>query len=135
WECPYTNPRDMEFDGEYFWFVAFEIAKIYKMKLIITDVETQDNLLVQDFYLYQNYPNPFNPGTIISWQSPVGSHQTIKVFDVLGNEITTLVDEYKPAGSYNVEFTINNLQLSSGVYFYQLKADSFVETKKMILLR
>jgi hypothetical protein len=57
-----------------------------------------------DFTLYQNHPNPFNPSTRISWQSPVGSHQTLKVFDVLGNEIATLVDDYKLAGNYEVEF-------------------------------
>ena len=86
-----------------------------------------------DFILEQNYPNPFNPSTKISWQSPVGSHQTLKVFDVLGNEIATLVDEYKPAGRYEVEF--NAAVLPSGVYFYQLRAGTFVETKKMILIR
>lgn len=89
--------------------------------------------LPETFNLFQNYPNPFNPSTKISWQSPVGSHQTLKVFDVLGNEIANLVDEYKPAGTYEVEF--NAIKLSSGVYFYKLQAGSFVETKKMILLR
>jgi predicted 3-demethylubiquinone-9 3-methyltransferase (glyoxalase superfamily) len=85
------------------------------------------------YYLYQNYPNPFNPGTNISWQSPVGSWQTLKVFDVLGNEIATLIDEYKPAGRYKVEFF--TASLTSGVYFYQLRAGKFVETKKMIFLK
>ncbi len=87
------------------------------------------------FALDQNYPNPFNPSTKISWQSPVSSHQTLKIYDVLGKEIATLVDEYKEAGTYNVEFTINNLQLSSGIYFYKLQAGSFIETKKMILMK
>lgn len=86
-----------------------------------------------EFTLEQNYPNPFNPSTKISWQSPVGSHQTIKVFDVLGNEIATLVDGYKPAGSYEVEFDASSF--SSGVYFYQLKTGDFVQTRKMILIR
>jgi hypothetical protein len=85
------------------------------------------------FTLYQNYPNPFNPSTKISWQSSVSSWQTLKVYDVLGNEIATLVDEYKPAGNYEVDF--NAIALSSGVYFYKLQAGSFAETKKMILLR
>jgi hypothetical protein len=86
-----------------------------------------------EFALEQNYPNPFNPSTKISWQSPVGSHQTIKVYDVLGNEVATLVDEYKNAGRYEVEF--NAINLSSGVYFYQIQAGEFVKTKKMILIR
>jgi hypothetical protein len=85
------------------------------------------------FSLEQNYPNPFNPTTKISWQSSVGSWQTIKVYDVLGNEVATLVNEQKPAGSYEVEF--DGSALPSGAYFYQLKTGSFIETKKMVLLR
>lgn len=94
----------------------------------------------ESFELQQNYPNPFNPGTKISWQSPVASWQTIKVFDVLGNEIATLVDEYKSAGNYEVEFnsvshTREGGNLTSGIYFYQLKTGEYLETKKMILLK
>jgi photosystem II stability/assembly factor-like uncharacterized protein len=85
------------------------------------------------FSLEQNYPNPFNPSTKISWQSQVGNWQTLKVYDVLGNEVATLVDEYKAAGKYDIEFDATGL--NSGVYFYQLRAGSFVETKKMILLK
>jgi hypothetical protein len=80
--------------------------------------------------LFQNYPNQFNPSTTIHWQSPVGSHQTIKVFDVLGNEIATLVDEFKPGGSYKVKFN-----LTSGIYFYLQKAGEFINIKKMMLMR
>jgi hypothetical protein len=89
------------------------------------------------FSLSQNYPNPFNPSTKISWQSPVSGHQTIKVFDVLGNQIATLVDEYKPAGSYEVEFNASSgiRNLVSGIYFYQLKAGDYINTKKMLLLK
>ena len=87
----------------------------------------------EEFILQQNYPNPFNPTTTISWQSPIGSHQTIKVYDVLGNEVATLVDEYLPVGSFKVEFNAEGL--SSGIYFYKLQAGSFVETKKMVLLK
>ena len=88
---------------------------------------------VNEFYLFQNSPNPFNPSTKISWHSPVNSLQTLKVYDVLGNEISTLVDEVKPAGSYEVEFSADGL--TSGIYFYKLQAGSFVETKKMILMK
>jgi hypothetical protein len=73
------------------------------------------------------------PSTKISWQSPVGSWQTLKVFDVLGNEIATLVDEYKPAGSYEVEF--NGGSFASGLYLYKLTADVFVATRKMLLIK
>jgi hypothetical protein len=85
------------------------------------------------FTLFQNYPNPFNPCTKISWQSPASNRQTIKVYDVLGNEVAVLVNEIKPAGYYEVEF--DGSKLTSGVYFYQLKVGNFVEMKKMILLR
>ncbi len=90
------------------------------------------------YNLYQNYPNPFNPSTIISWQSPVGSWQILKVFDFLGKEVSTLVDEYKPAGSYEVEFNIHSdggQNLSSGIYFYQLWAGDYVATRKMLLIK
>jgi len=106
-------------------------------------VNVEDELTFQRpiaFHLLQNYPNPFNPSTKISWQSLVGSYQTLKVYDVLGNEIVTLVDDFKPAGSYEINFNAGGL--SSGIYFYRiaihsdkLTAGSFVETKKMILLR
>ena len=88
--------------------------------------------------LEQNYPNPFNPSTKIRWHSPFSSHQTLKVYDVLGNEIATLVDEYKIAGITEVEFNLetgNIPSLTSGIYFYQLIAGNRVETKKMLLLK
>ncbi len=85
------------------------------------------------FSLSQNYPNPFNPSTAISYQLPANSFATLKVYDVLGGEIVTLVNEEKPAGLYEVEFDAS--EFGSGVYFYQLKAGSFIETKKMVLLR
>jgi plastocyanin len=93
----------------------------------------EDVLDLNDFALYQNYPNPFNPITKIRWQSPISGHQTLKIFDVLGNIVTTLVDEYRNAGSYEVEF--NAKEFSSGIYFYQLKAGEFIETKKLTLLK
>ena len=104
-----------------------------------TDVEDFHPLPL-DYQLHQNYPNPFNPSTTISWHSPEGSWQTIKVFDVLGNEVTTLVNEELPAGEYELGFNSNHLSrkggtLTSGIYFYQLKACSFIQTKKMILIR
>jgi hypothetical protein len=85
------------------------------------------------FSLGQNYPNPFNPNTLISYQLPTGSNTVLKVYDILGSEAATLVNEYKPAGRYEVEFS--GAALPSGVYFYQIQAGSFVSTKKMILLK
>jgi hypothetical protein len=93
----------------------------------------------------QNYPNPFNPTTKIKYTLPsvetrhASSLQMIslKVFDILGNEIATLVNEEKPAGTYEVKFGRNliNKVLTSGVYFYRLQAGTFIETKKMLLLK
>lgn len=99
----------------------------------VLPVEQTINGIPEEFSLEQNYPNPFNPGTKISWQSPVGSHQTLKVFDLLGNEVATLVNEEKPVGSYEVEFDAS--KLSSGIYFYRLQAGNFIQTKKMLLLK
>jgi hypothetical protein len=85
------------------------------------------------FSLSRNYPNPFNPGTAISYQLPVNSFVTLKVYDVLGNEVATLVNEEKQVGEYEIEF--DGSTLTSGIYFYQLQAGSFVETKKMMLMK
>jgi len=89
------------------------------------------------FSLSQNYPNPFNPSTKISWQSPVGSWQTLKVYDILGNEVATLVNEYRNPGNYEVDFqsSVGSRRLANGVYFYRLQVGDFIETKKMILLK
>lgn len=100
---------------------------------ITTELDDQELINPNDFVLYQNYPNPFNPSTKISWQSPVGSWHTLNVFDMLGNEVVTLVDEFKPAGTYSVQFKIEDL--TSGVYIYRLQAGDFVQTKKMLFIK
>ena len=91
----------------------------------------------KEFALYQNHPNPFNPTTTIRFNIPdVGSglaQTVLKVFDILGNEVATLLNDYKPVGTYEVNFDASHL--SSGVYFYQLKAGNFTQTRKMILLK
>jgi hypothetical protein len=99
---------------------------------LITSVENI-NEVVRDFYLDQNYPNPFNPSTTINFSVPSSEFVTLKVFDVLGNEVATLVNEEKPVGSYEVNFNASNL--ASGIYFYTLQAGKFTETKKLILLK
>jgi len=98
----------------------------------ITDVE-ENEIIPQDFVLYQNYPNPFNPSTIIGYQLPVTSNVTLKVYDILGREIATLVNEQKPAGKYELKF--DGSELASGVYFFTLKTGNYAETKKMILMK
>ncbi len=114
-------------------FAGLDYYGMYRSVNKVTDVDIDETAPPEKFYLYQNYPNPFNPSTSI--QYAIGSRQFVqlKVYDVLGEEIATLVNEEKPAGSYNVQFTLNNL--SSGIYFYQLKAGNYLETKKMSLLK
>ncbi|MCW8811038.1 MAG: T9SS type A sorting domain-containing protein, partial [Ignavibacteriaceae bacterium] len=97
----------------------------------VTGVE--DELQPLTYSLEQNYPNPFNPSTKIKYSVPQSSQVQIKIFDVLGNEIETLVNEEKRAGTYEINW--NAINLPSGVYFYQLRAGEFVSTKKMILLK
>ena len=97
-------------------------------------VKNDDNSkLPQGYILNQNYPNPFNPNTKISWQALVGSWQTLMIYGVLGNVVETIVDEYRPAGSYEIEWDASSYP--SGVYFYQLRTENYTETKKMILLK
>lgn len=104
-----------------------------EIALIVTGVKDEENKIPETFGLSQNYPNPFNPATVISYQLPINSHVTIKIFDVLGKEIAELVNEAKPAGRYEVKF--NASSLSSGVYIYRIHAGEFVQTRKMILTK
>jgi N-acetylneuraminic acid mutarotase len=111
----------------------------------ITEVDSDTELLrPTEFSISQNYPNPFNPTTVIQYQVPCISQVVLKIYDILGNEIATLVNEEKSAGNYEVEFNLPagrqgtssiKHQPSSGVYFYQLKAGNFIQTMKMILLK
>ena len=102
--------------------------------LTSTDVKTGINV-PREFKLEQNFPNPFNPGTVINYQLSVASFVTLKVYDVLGDEVAILVNKYQQAGNHNSKFSISNYQLSSGVYFYTLQMDSYAQTKKMLLLK
>ena len=111
------------------------LSNIFLMKL-----DQELNLNVNELYsnpycfkLSQNYPNPFNPSTKINYQIPSFNHVILKVYDVLGKEIAQLVNEEKPAGSYEINF--NASKLSSGIYFYRLQARNYTQTRKMILLR
>lgn len=98
-----------------------------------TAVELPDNRTPSEFVLHQNYPNPFNSRTKINWHSPVGGWHILKVYDVRGREIATLVDEMRAAGRYEAEFDAS--KLASGVYFYKLQFGSFNQVKKMILVK
>ena len=99
----------------------------------IININGNVTAMLNDFHLHQNYPNPFNPTTRIQYSIGRKQKVLIKIYDLLGKEIAILVDEEKPAGAYDVEFDAS--KLSSGIYFYQLQAGDFIETKKMILMR
>ncbi|MHB8579351.1 MAG: carboxypeptidase regulatory-like domain-containing protein [Ignavibacteriaceae bacterium] len=103
------------------------------ISIIPTGVNNGISNLPKAYALYQNYPNPFNPSTIISYSVPKSSVVTIKVYDVLGREVRTLVNEQKMPGNYKITFNAGNL--ASGVYFYQLKSSNYTSTKNMLLLK
>ena len=118
----YYRLKQIDYDG------TFE-----NLNVVAVDLGTPDKFLLE-----QNYPNPFNPKTVITFQTPTEGQITLKVYDVLGNEVATLLDEQKSAGSYNVELDAS--QLTSGIYFYQIESirtvncSEFSSTRKMILL-
>ncbi len=104
----------------------------YKAAWQVTLISDEPNAPVR-YNLSQNYPNPFNPTTTINYTVPKNNFVTIKVYDILGNEVTTLVNEEKNTGDYSVEF--NGSNLASGIYFYSMHAGNYIETKKLILMK
>lgn len=118
--------KQIDTDGKYKYYST--IAEVNYNK---TDAEGKR--IPNDFSLVQNYPNPFNPVTVIRYQLPVDCYVTLKVYDILGNEVITLLDEVKKAGYYQKEF--NGSFLSSGIYLYQLQAGKFNSIKKLILMK
>jgi hypothetical protein len=110
------------------WSTAFRFKTVSPVN--VEDEEYSPN----SFYLEQNYPNPFNPSTTIKFNIPEATYVTLRIYDSLGSEIQTLIDnEYRPVGSYQIDFDASNL--SSGMYFYKLITPDFIATKKMILVR
>ncbi len=116
------------------WYYDLVYAKIGGIEYgTFVSVENEDSSHPIDYFLSQNYPNPFNPSTRINYSLPHSSKVTLKVYDILGNEIKTLVNKEQNAGIYEVEY--DSKGLSSGIYFYRIVTDEFSETKKMILMR
>ena len=113
--------------------IYFDDLRAVKKSTNISSIDLTNKSFPNNFKLWQNYPNPFNPNTSIQFGIRSSQFVTLKVYDVIGNEIATLVNEEKPEGVYEVTWNADNLP--SGVYFYQLKAGSFVEMRKMILLK
>ncbi len=101
---------------------------------LLTLVDENESLNIKEYKLEQNYPNPFNPTTRINYQLPEASKVILKVYDVLGREIATIVNQFQNAGKYSVEFSASG-GLSSGVYFYRISAGDFIQTKKMLMIK
>lgn len=112
-----------------------ELWNLIKKKFATPTSVDITNQLPIEFKLYQNYPNPFNSTTVISYTVPVNGWVTLKIYDLLGNEIITLVNEYKQIGFYNSQFSILNSQLASGIYFYRLTIGNLSKTNKMLYLK
>ncbi len=98
-----------------------------------TTISYKGETVVETYELSQNFPNPFNPETVIKYQIPEAGHVTVKVYDMLGREVASLVNETQQKGRYELKF--NAGQLASGVYIYSIKAGKFSSTKKMMLLK
>lgn len=135
-KTPGVFANDLVLRNGLIYFIDFTHFEIFEITEEPNDVEENEpaSSIPGEFYLSQNYPNPFNPTTSITYRVPQNSFIKLKVYDSIGNEITTLVNEQKSAGTYEVGFSAKG-GLSSGVYIYKLNAGSFVETKKMILMK
>ncbi|MFH1527080.1 MAG: T9SS type A sorting domain-containing protein [Bacteroidota bacterium] len=120
-------------DDDAIYFRANHFSKFGGGKGQILDLDGDDEAIPTGFKLYQNYPNPFNPRTVIKFQVPSSKFVKLQVYDLLGREAQTLVNEYKSSGTYEVSFDASSL--ASGLYFYKLTAGKFSQTKKMMLLK
>jgi hypothetical protein len=159
----FSITQDLGLDSIYFYFDFGDTWIVLKGCVIdgevygdttVVSVKNEQQQIPNEFSLSQNYPNPFNPNTVIGYQLPVSGNVVLKIFDVIGNEVAVLVDEYKPAGEYEVEFNASaspsrsGSALTSGVYFYQLRIGGSetsspnwqagqvkIQTKKMVYLK
>jgi hypothetical protein len=120
------------YDGSTFTLTGYKITISYSL-LNITDVSSNKKNAATEYSLSQNYPNPFNPSTTISFRLPSKSFVSLKIFDLIGREVATIVSEEMSAGSYSQQW--NAFNISSGIYFYRLQAGTYLETKKLILLK
>ncbi|MCL5028202.1 MAG: family 10 glycosylhydrolase [Bacteroidetes bacterium] len=134
--------KDLELNKIYFWRVSAtnqygtsNWSNIFRFRTITTTDIAEQEQLPKEYELSQNYPNPFNPVTVLSYQLSANSQVTLIVYDMLGREVATLVNKEQQAGRYTVQLSVDNYHLASGIYFYQLRAGDFIDTKKMILMK
>jgi hypothetical protein len=135
-------PRDQHYSSQkLFWNVrAFDkidstLDSGNNFNLILNrGITGVNNIIIpKEFALYQNYPNPFNPLTTIRYDIPLGTNVLIKIYDIIGSEVTTLVNEFKNPGNYEIKYDAG--KMASGIYFYKIQAGSFTKTNKLILLK
>jgi hypothetical protein len=117
--------------GNYYEYWGYNITLI--RKLIATGIASQNGTVPATYSLSQNYPNPFNPSTTITYELPRASQVNLTVFDILGREVSVLVNDRKDAGVYEEKF--DGSRLASGVYFYRLQTGDFVQTKRLMILK
>lgn len=137
WEAIYSFipapniPEDITSVDEKIFVCCWQGKILFTSNGGVTSIE--ENQEITEYNLNQNYPNPFNPATVISYQLAVSNHIILTVYDILGKEIVTLINEFKPAGFYTIDFKGSNLP--SGTYFYKLQAGNYIETRKMVLTK
>jgi hypothetical protein len=130
-----SNISDIRFVNDSSGLAVGDYGKIikYGRYKVVSTIKNDYPYLPKNYALYQNYPNPFNPSTIIRYSIPKTCYVLLKVYNILGKEVATLVNQEKTTGNYEINFYANNL--SSGVYFYRIQAGNFTDTKKFVLLR
>jgi hypothetical protein len=128
----------LKFNNDFLYALKYSDLTVLQNSILFPATDVKDNTYQPgQFSLSQNYPNPFNPETKINYSLPERSLVTLKIFDILGKVVATLVNEERPAGNFTVSFNANNADrnLPSGVYFYRLQAGNYVATKKLMLIK
>lgn len=131
---PDLSVNDLVFDKNSILWLGSTIG-LTKFDPTLVGLQENENIIPAAYSLKQNYPNPFNPETIISYQLPFSGKVKLTISDLLGKEIAVLVDEFQSAGNYNFRFSTRQAALTSGVYFYKLQTEKFIEVKKMIIIK
>ena len=129
----YSDVRSIVFDRAGYAYAATYGGGVFKTTETTTSVNEHSITIPKPFLLMQNFPNPFNPSTVIQYQLPINVFVTLKIYDVLGREVKTLINEHQSAGIHNITFDASNL--ASGIYFYRLQAGVYNDIKKLLLLK
>lgn len=136
------SPKKLSWNTVYFWRVDAkndkgegDFCEATFFSTVANPVSVDNEQVPSEYQLYQNYPNPFNPTTVITYRLKSSGNVTLKIYDMLGREVHSAVNEYQTAGIHKVDFNIQSTGLSSGIYYYRLTSGSFSETRKMIYMK